>query len=341
MDDNRYPLSPDVVERETLDNGFSAGWGFHFRPVPAYAFDCHVHYMGNPMKPFADCTTARLAEAAKLGVPRALMILQIYDKAQERQPDGLMDIFPWFTLDEAKARLAGYDTEALPWSAYISYRDPDAKLVHAIASAGAVCMKLHNAAVIMDNAPHDVWLSPAWDETFAAMAERKLPVLFHVTQRLSASAYTNAGRNSYWKVGWPNGVTYTNEDLLQSFLAVCKRHPDVNFIGAHQLHIGWERLGALLAEYPNLYIDTTVGCTLHEEDDFYPADAEYLRNFFLQWQDRLLFGTDTFWSEETLDTGMYRRHMRFLSKLDLTQEALDKMYHGNLERLCGLSALRR
>ena len=335
----RYPLSPDVAERETLDGGFSKGWGFHFKPVPAYAFDCHVHYMGNPMKLFADCTAASLAEAVTLGVPRALMIFQIYDKARGRKADGLMDTFPWFTLDEAKARMADYNTESLPWSAYISYRDPDAALVNAIADAGAVCMKLHNAAVIMDNAPHDVWLSPEWDAAFEAMGKRKLPILFHVTQRLSASAYTGAGRNSYWKVGWPNGVTYTNEDLLQSFLAVCKRHPNVNFIGAHQLHVGWERLDALLTEYPNLNIDTTVGCTLKPWDDFYPPDAEYLRNFFLKWQDRLLFGTDAFWSESPLQADVYQLHLRFLNKLDLTQEALDKVYHSNLERLCGLSAL--
>jgi len=341
MDDTRYPLCPDTIEREMLDGGFSAGWGFHFRPVPAYTFDCHVHYMGASDKLIADCAATRLTDAGAFNVARTLLILQIYDEALEHPADGLMDIFPWFTLDEVKTRLQGMNTDVLPWSAYVSYRNPDAQLVHAIADAGAVCMKLHNAAVIMDNAPHDVWLSPEWDKAFEVMAARKLPVLFHVTQRLSASVYTGATRNAYWKVGWLNGVTYTNEDLLQTFLTLCKRHPDVQFIGAHQLHIGWERLGVLLAEYPNLHIDTTVGCQLRMEDDFYPADAEILRNFFLKWQDRILFGTDTFWDESGLDSGVYQRHMRFLSKLDLTQEALDKIYHGTLEKLCGLAPLER
>ena len=43
FDETDQPYSPDVLERETADNGFSSGWGFHFQPSEKYWIDCHVH----------------------------------------------------------------------------------------------------------------------------------------------------------------------------------------------------------------------------------------------------------------------------------------------------------
>lgn len=43
-----HPHSPDIEERNTLDNGFSNGLGFHFQPNEAYWLDCHNH-MENPV----------------------------------------------------------------------------------------------------------------------------------------------------------------------------------------------------------------------------------------------------------------------------------------------------
>ena len=63
---------------------------------------------------------------------------------------------------------------------------------------------------------------------------------------------------------------------------VADKYPKINFIGAHQLHIGWERLGELFDKYPNLYTDTSTGCFLNPDDDFYSEDKEYLRNFFIK-----------------------------------------------------------
>src|SRR5476649_972839 len=37
------PHAPDVLERETSDDGFSAGWGLHHLPAERYIIDCHTH----------------------------------------------------------------------------------------------------------------------------------------------------------------------------------------------------------------------------------------------------------------------------------------------------------
>ena len=41
VDDNLH--APDVAARETVDDGFSAGWGAHFLPSEEYVIDCHMH----------------------------------------------------------------------------------------------------------------------------------------------------------------------------------------------------------------------------------------------------------------------------------------------------------
>jgi predicted TIM-barrel fold metal-dependent hydrolase len=71
-------------------------------------------------------------------------------------------------------------------------------------------------------------------------------------------------------------------------------------------------------------------------DDFYPHDKEYLRSVFIKWADRILFGTDSFgeYNEQN-----YLQHLHFITKLDLPQNVLDKICHGNLERLCNLPQL--
>lgn len=340
--EERYPHNPDVLEREIAENGFAKGWSMHAKPVPKYYFDSHVHYSGGKEKNIFDNLRDSVNATEALGVKRQLIIFQIYGEKWNygMKIDNVMDSFPYFTTEELKNQLNQPDSifakDKHIWSAYLNYHSSEKELVHAAAKMGARCIKLHNAPQIEDNAPYDLWLSKDWQDVFNAISEHNLPVLWHVTQRLPSSGYTGGGRNVYWTKGWKNGVTYNNEDLLQVFLTCCRRNPGVNFIGAHQLHIGWERLDELFTGNPNLYVDTTVGCILHMYDNFYPHDKEYLRSVFIKWADRIIFGTDSFGTYNELN---YLEHMRFITSLDLPQDALDKICHGNLERLCGIAGL--
>ncbi|MCL2773639.1 MAG: amidohydrolase [Oscillospiraceae bacterium] len=344
-----YPHADDVLEREFADDGFSKGWAMHCKPVPEYYFDSHIHYGGDTYKEkIAECVRYHAGKAESLGAKRVLIMFQIYGRKWNygMKTDNIMDNFPYFTEDEIKKQLDGLfinnpNNNKYYWAAYMNYQSSEEELVHASADMGACFIKLHNAPIIEDNAPFDIWYSKYWQNVFGAISERKLPVLWHVTQRFSSSLYTNGGRNVYWKNGWKNGVIYTNEDLLQVFLTCCRRYPDINFIGAHQIHIGWDRLGELFTANPNLYVDTTIGCQLRLYDNFYPHDKEYLRSVFIRWADRIIFGTDTFWGQENTEKidASYRQHMRFIASLDLPQDVLDKICHGNIERLCHIPAL--
>jgi len=338
-----YPHAPDLLEREFAENGFAKGWSMQAKPVPAYYFDSHVHYSGGKSKNIFENLKLSLESAESLDVKRQLIIFQIYGKkwGLNLKTENIMDNFPYFTTEELNSQVNASSSifagNRHLWSAYLNYQSSEKELIDIVADMGARCIKLHNAPQIEDNAPYDLWLSDDWQEVFQEIADRNLPVLWHVTQRLPSSAYTGGSRNVYWKNGWKKGVNYNNEDLLQIFLTCCRRNPEVNFIGAHQLHIGWERLDELFTGNPNLYVDTTVGCMLRMYDDFYPHDKNYLRSVFIKWADRILFGTDSFGTYSELN---YLQHMRFISLLDLPQDVLDKICHGNLERLCNISQLK-
>lgn len=332
--EQKYPHAPDLAERGYAENGFASGWAMHAKPVPKYYFDSHVHYSGKK-----DNIPKSLFLPTHIDVARMLVIFQICGKKWDcsMRTENIMDSFSYFGCDELKGALDLFSgSDKLFWSAYLNYQSSEKELVRNAAAMGARCVKLHNAPQIEDNAPADLWMAPDWQNCFEVMAELKLPVLWHVTQRLPTSVYTGGKGNVYWEKGWKNGVKYNNEDLLQVFLSCCRRHPGVNFIGAHQLHIGWERLEELFWAHPNLYVDTTIGCMLRLYDDFYPHDKEYLRSVFIRWADRIIFGTDTFgkYSESN-----YLQHIRFIAALELPQEALDKICHKNIERLCGMEEL--
>jgi len=347
--EDRYPHAPDVLERLYAEDGFASGWGMHHKPVPKYYFDCHVHYSGTDKPPLGDSIRPYIDASDANKTLRNLFLIRIYgDKKKSAVPDFVEGSdFPagqlgWYTVEGVKAVLGDLMKGGnYFWSAWIDHRQPDTKLLHAAADAGAKVIKLHNAPVIECNDPYDLWLGKEWQAMFKIMAERRLPALFHVTQRLPCAVYSGGGRNSYWKTGWENGVTYKNEDLLQAFMTCCRHNPDVDFIGAHQLHVGWDRLDELFTALPNLYVDTTIGCMLHLGDDFYPHDKEYLRQIFIRWADRIIFGTDTLWGlySEAYYELILKQHQRFITALDLPTDVLDKICHGNLERICKIPEL--
>jgi len=258
---DKFPRSPDVIERETLEGGFAKGWSPHAKPTPEYYFDCHIHYKGTSDGSVSEEIRGDVKAADALGIKKAILMLQLYGKKWNpgMKTQTVMDAFEYFSVAELERQMPGLlETGVCVPSVYINYFSPEPELVDAAADFGVKMIKLHNAPVIEDNAPHDLWLEKEWDAFFYAIEKRGLAVLFHVTQRLAAAAYTGGGRNTYWKKGWENGVTYTNEDLLQAFLELCRRYPGIDFVGAHQLHVGWELLENLFSEFKVLYVDASV-----------------------------------------------------------------------------------
>jgi predicted TIM-barrel fold metal-dependent hydrolase len=319
----QYPHSPDVEERETADDGFSSGWAPHHQPSEEYWIDCHTH----------------MRETAVEDIRDAIGPWSDRLQAWRLRRTVAMDGWP---EDAAAFSAAQNADDRFAWLARLDYDDPDIDGLEECLAAGASGLKLHNAPLMRNAVDPEVWHSEDWHAIFERMGEADRPVLWHVTQRLTDAPYTGGGRNTYWEDGWEAGYDCDNVDMMQSFLDVVDDHPETDFIGAHQLHVGFDRLAHLFAEYPNLHVDTSIGCFVRWGDRMYPQDRDDAREFVCDWPDRVLFGTDCILGQEEVAEFTYQQflgHVRYVRQLRLPTEVLQQVSHRNTERLMGMDSL--
>ena len=79
---------------------------------------------------------------------------------------------------------------------------------------------------------------------------------------------------------------------INAWERVLDRHPDLIVVNAHFLNLFYsneqlEYLQYVLETYPNVYVETAA-----RFKDFYSMDRDKLRNFMIEYSDRILFGTD-------------------------------------------------
>ncbi|MGQ0649680.1 MAG: amidohydrolase family protein [Gemmatimonadaceae bacterium] len=189
---------------------------------------------------------------------------------------------------------------------------------------------------------------PALDPVWAAAARLKLPVFIHT-----------ADPQEFWQP-----ITNTNERWLELALFPGRRYPSEQFPSFEQLmeerdnllkrnpkttfviaHMGWHandlgRLARMMEAMPNVY--TEVGAVLYDIG----RQPRAARDFFERFQDRILFGKDSFQPEEypyywrvfeTRDDyfDYYRDYHAFwkLYGIDLPDEVLKKVYYKNALRI--------
>jgi predicted TIM-barrel fold metal-dependent hydrolase len=315
------PHSPYLIERETLDGGFSRGWMPHFVPSEEYWVDMHAHLDGIAT---ADDLNRLLDKwFAELDAYRLARIVAIVENEE---------LFP--ILCEAADKDARF-----AWMYWPQTDSPSLSAVQEAVQNGACALKLHNMTLMQGKTPRNVWQNDEWQKIFAYAESTGLPLLWHVTQRQNYSPYHGGGLNPYWKDGWANGVDFTNEDLLEDMLTQMRNYPKLKVIGAHQLHVGLERLTELLETYENLYIDSSCGMYLRWADDFIESDRVILHDFIEKWSERILFGTDAALAPNSLDAYAVQGflcHARFILKLGLNDKTLQDVAWRNSEQLLKL-----
>jgi predicted TIM-barrel fold metal-dependent hydrolase len=155
----------------------------------------------------------------------------------------------------------------------------------------------------------DERLIPIWETA----GELGLPVMIHVADPVAFFEPIDATNERWEEIGEHPGWAFTSPPypsfmhILNGLRNLVKRHPNTTFIGAHVgcygENLGW--VGQMLDECPNYYIDISARIG---ELGRQPYTA---RKFFIQYQDRILFGLD---AGPNLDE--YRISYRFLETDD-------------------------
>jgi len=246
---------------------------------------------------------------------------------------------------------------------------------------GGLAWKIHKilglGAVYSDGSlvPVD---APELDPIFEHAGELGIPVLIHAGDPVAFFNAPTQDNERYEELTVHPGWSFYGDDfpsweeIYAQFERRVARHPQVRFIGAHFGNAPEypERVAAMLDRYPNFFIDTAA-----RVPEIGRQDPQVMHDFFVRYQDRILFATDIGYGRDPLGRlhlalgssgaeepteqdierfweSTYRyfetRDVSFpnptpiqgrwpISGIGLPREVLEKLYHGNAERLLGIS----
>lgn len=189
---------------------------------------------------------------------------------------------------------------------------------------------------------------PRFDDVFETCARLKIPVLIHTAE--PRPFFQPEDKNNE---RWLELITHPGrarppekypswETLMDEQHRLFAKHPNTIFINAH---LGWlgnnlAELGRLMDRLPNMY--TEIGAVLAELG----RQPRFAREWFIQHQDRVLFGKDSWNADEypyyfrVLETAdeyfdYYRNYHAFwkMYGLDLPDAVLKKLYYENALRI--------
>ncbi len=190
----------------------------------------------------------------------------------------------------------------------------------------------------------DPELDPIWD----ACARLGIPVFIHTADPAEFFQPIDNTNERWLELSlfpdrrYPQDRYPSFEELMTERDNLFRKHPKTTFVAAH---MGWQandlgRLGRMLDAMPN--VNTEVGAVLYDIGR-QPRGAH---DFFVKYQDRILFGKDSFQPEEypyywrvfeTADEyfDYYRPYHAFwkLYGIDLPDSVLKKVYYANAERI--------
>ena len=221
------------------------------------------------------------------------------------------------------------------------------ELINKAVAQGVIGLKVYKSLGLTDKdkkgnriAINDPRLNPIWK----ACGDQNIPVLIHSGE--PSSFWDPKDKyNERWLELRQKPGRYRDpeknpsfEEVLAEQHAVFKKHPNTTFINAH---LGWmgndlDRLGKHLDQYPNVM--TEIGAVLAELG----RQPKRARQFFIDYQDRILFGKDSYNVTEyytyfrVLETEdeyfeYYRkRHAHWkIYGLSLPDSVLQKVYYKN------------
>lgn len=204
---------------------------------------------------------------------------------------------------------------------------------------------------------------PRFDPIWSKAAELGIPVLMHISDPTPFFQPVDKFNERYEELSdfpqWSYHSPYfpSKETLLKQRENVLRKHPDTVFIGAHMGDNAEDLnyVAYLLDKYPNYYVDISARLP---ELGRQPYTA---REFFIKYQDRILFGSDGGYAlggEGWEPERFYRTYFEFLETdneyfeypladiqkqgrwriygVNLPDEVLQKIYYKNAAKILGL-----
>jgi predicted TIM-barrel fold metal-dependent hydrolase len=319
--------------------------------LPAFpAIDVHNHLGGGARTLTSERVQRYLSEMDAAGVRTVVNLDGGWDERLQETLAALDQAHPGRFLTFALIDFRSFDEDG--WS-----QRETARLRKGF-EAGAKGLKFHKSLGLSYRDKQGRLLGiddPRLDPIWALCAEMNRPVMIHTAD--PAAFFTPLDRfNERWHElnEHPNWLFFgerypSREELLAQRNRVIARHPETTFIGAHfgNNPEDLETVGEWLDAYPNFHVDIDARIS---ELGRQPYSA---RRFFIKYQDRILFGTDT-----TPKADAYRLYYRFLETDDeyfdtaeshhrqgfwmiygifLPDDVLEKIYYTNAARLLGLN----
>ncbi|MEZ5105651.1 MAG: amidohydrolase family protein [Draconibacterium sp.] len=142
---------------------------------------------------------------------------------------------------------------------------------------------------------------PKFDPIFKHLSENNIPLIGHLGEPrncwLPVNEMTTKNDSSYFS-RHPEYHMYLHpefpsyEEQIAARDRMLEKNPDLVFIGCHLGSLEWsvDELAKFLERFPNAAVDMAarMGQLFYQTVE----DREKVRNFFIQYQDRLLYGTD-------------------------------------------------
>ncbi len=204
---------------------------------------------------------------------------------------------------------------------------------------------------------------PAFDPVIDFIIKNDIPVLGHLGEPkncwLPIEKMTINGDKNYFSEN-PKYHMYLHPELpsyeaqVEARDHMLERHPDLKFIGVHLGSLEWsvDELAKRLDKFPNMAIDMAARISHLQYQS--KADWQKVHDFFMKYQDRLLYATDLQsndtenpsanrkqvhdvwlqdWKFFTTDATMQSTEFDgVFNGLKLPREVIDKIYYKNAEK---------
>ncbi|MEZ4615355.1 MAG: amidohydrolase family protein [Caldilineaceae bacterium] len=213
----------------------------------------------------------------------------------------------WRDQAEAYARLVNDDPSHFAWcTSFDLPRFDDADYIDTVIAGldrdfanGAVACKIWKNIGMEVRKPDGTFLmpdDPLLDPIYEHLIAHHWPLLTHIAEPLAcwlplsedSPHYGYYSRNPQWHM-YNRPEFPAHAVLMAARDNVLAKHPQLRMIGAHlgSLEYDVDEVAARLDRYPNFAVDISARLA-----DLAIQNSDKVRNFFINYQDRILFGTD-------------------------------------------------